>query len=466
MWILSEPLLTAAMAMLVAIVAVRAIITSRTPQGAIGWVLIIVALPIVGVPAYLVFGLAHHSRTVAARQAEVEGPIRRAAQLVPCEAPSERLHIFEAMAERPASRGNGADLLIDGEETYAALFEAIVEARRYLLVQFYIIRDDEAGRRFKAALIAKAREGVRIFLLYDSILGFGLPRRYVRELEAAGIGVRSPRGPRRVLGRFQINFRSHRKLLIADGQVAFTGGLNIGNEYLGRHKRFGPWRDTHLRIRGPMIARLQQDFAIDWRRASGTRLPVELDWEAGTDPRDMCGLVLAPAPTSRIETGNLYFCGLAQIARRRLWITTPYFVPDTDVMSALKLAALRGVEVRVLVPDRPDHYTPWFAAFTYFDDLRHAGGEIWRYKSGFMHQKVALVDDEVASVGTINLDIRSGLLNFEHTAIVEDRAFARRVEEMLMADFAQAERMETYLSERPRWLRLGALGARLLAPLL
>ena len=466
MWILSEPLLTAATAILAAIVAVRAIITSRTPQGAIGWVLIIAALPVVGVPAYLVFGLAHRSRTVAARQAAEEGPDRRAALMLPCEAPSGRLRIFEAMAGRPASRGNGAELLVDGEATYAAFFEAIARARHYLLVQFYIIRDDEAGRRLKAALIDKAREGVSVFLLYDSILGFGLPRRFVRELEAAGIRVRSPRGPRRVLGRFQINFRSHRKLLIADGQVAFTGGLNIGNEYLGRHKRFGPWRDTHLRITGPMIARLQQDFAIDWRRTSRTKLPVDLDWEANTDPRDMCGLILAPAPTSSIETGNLYFCGLAESAQRRLWIATPYFVPDSDVMSALKIAALRGVEVRVLVPDRPDHCTPWFAAFTYFDDLRHAGGEIWRYKAGFMHQKVVLVDDTLASVGTINLDIRSGLLNFEHTAIIEDRAFAREVEEMLVADFTRAERMETYLHERPRWLRLGALGARLLAPIL
>jgi cardiolipin synthase len=466
MWITTEPLLTAAMAILAALTAFRAIITSRTPQGAIGWVVMIAALPIVGVPAYLIFGLADHSRTIAARRAAEAGPDQRAALLLPCEAPSGRLATFESLAGRAASRGNGAELLVDGAATYAAFYKAIEEARHYLLVQFYIVRGDASGQRFKEALIASARRGVKVFLLHDAFYGVGLPRRFVRELEAAGIEVRAPRGPRRVLGRFQINFRSHRKLLISDGAVAFTGGLNIGDEYLGRHRRYGPWRDTHLRVTGPMIGRLQQDFAIDWRRASGAKLPVELNWDVGTDPRDLCGLVLAPAPTSRIETGNLYFCTLAQVARRRLWIATPYFVPDTDVMSALKLAALRGVEVRVLVPDRADHYSPWLAAFTYFDDLRHAGGEIWRYKAGFMHQKVALVDDDLASVGTINLDIRSGLLNFEHTAIIEDRGFAREVEEMLAADFARAEPMETYLHERPRWLRLAALSARLLAPLL
>ena len=465
MLLYADPLLTAVVAIAAALTAFRAIITARTPQGAIGWVVIIAALPVVGVPLYLIFGLADHTRIVAAQRAEESAPDRRAAALLPCQA-GDRLAVFEAMAARPASRGNGAELLIDGDATYAAFFEAIESAERYLLVQFYIVRHDASGRRLKDALIAKARQGVRVFMLRDAIYGVGLPRRFVRELEAAGIQVRAPRGPRRALGRFQINFRSHRKLLIVDGKVAFTGGLNIGDEYLGRHPRYGPWRDTHIRLTGPMIARLQQDFAVDWRRASDTKLPIELDWQTGTDPRNLCGLMLAPTPTSRVETGNLYFCALAQGARHRLWIASPYFVPDTDVLSALKVAALRGVEVRVLVPDRPDHYSPWLAAFAYFDDLSHAGGQIWRYKAGFMHQKVVLVDDALASVGTINLDIRSGLLNFEHTAIFEDRGFAREVEAMLAADFARSELMQTDLSQRPRWLRLAAYGARLLAPLL
>lgn len=465
MWMFSDPLVMAVVGIAAALTALRAIFTARTPQGAIGWVVIILALPVLGVPLYMIFGLADHSRIVAAQRAAETAPDRRAADLLPCRA-GTRLGLFEALAARPASRGNGAELLIDGDATYAAFFDAIAAARSYLLLQFYIVRNDASGRRLKDALIARAREGVCVLLLHDALYGVGLPRRFVRELEAAGIQVRAPRGPRRALGRFQINFRSHRKLLIADGQVAFTGGLNIGDEYLGLNQRYGPWRDTHVRLTGPMIARLQQDFAIDWRRASGTELPVKLEWNTGTDPRDMCGLVLAPTPTSRIETGNLYFCALAQSARRRLWIATPYFVPDTDVLSALKIAALRGVDVRIMVPDRPDHYLPWLAAFAYFDDLRRAGGQIWRYHAGFMHQKVVLVDDALASVGTINLDIRSGLLNFEHTAIIDDANFVREVEAMLEADFARSHLMELDLAQRPRWLRISAYGARLLAPLL
>ncbi len=463
MWMPADPLLMTATIIISAGVAFRAIITARTPQGAIGWVVIIAALPPVGVPLYLVFGLADHSRTVAARRAAETAPDQRAAALLPCRR-GERLQIFETLARRSASRGNGAELLIDGEATYAAFDEAIAGARRYVLVQFYIIRNDDAGQRLKRALIAKAREGVAVFVLLDAF--FGLRGRYVRELEAAGVQIRAPRGPRRLLGRWQFNFRSHRKLLIADGRIAFTGGLNIGDEYLGRSRRLGRWRDTHVRLTGPMIARLQQDFAVDWRRTSGARLPVDLSWESGSDPRDMCGLVLTPSPTSQTETGNLYFCALAQSAQRRLWIATPYFVPDTDVFAALKVAAFRGVEVRILVPDRPDHYLPWLAAFTYFDELNDAGGQIWRYDAGFMHQKVALVDDALASVGTINLDIRSGMLNFEHTAIIEDRSFAGEVEAMLLQDFANAHLMQTRLAQRSRWLRTAAYSARLLAPLL
>ncbi len=465
MWMFSDPLLTAVTAIAAIVASFRAIITARTPQGAMGWVVIILALPVLGVPLYLIFGLVDYSRTLAAQRAAEEAPGLRAAARLPCGA-GQRLGIFEALAAHPASRGNGADLLIDGEATYAAFSEAIGSARHYVLVQFYTIRHDASGRRLKDALIARARQGVKVFLLHDAVLGVGLPRRFLQDLEEAGIQVHAPRGPRRALGRLQINFRSHRKLLIVDGKLAFTGGLNIGDEYLGGDPRFGAWRDTHVRLTGPMIGRLQQDFAVDWRRASGKHLPIKLEWETGADPRDMCGLVIGPAPTSRIETGNHYFCALAHSAERRLWIATPYFVPDTDVLSALNMAALRGVEVRILVPDRADHYLPWLAAFAYFDGLRGAGGQIWRYKAGFMHQKVVLVDDVLASVGTINLDIRSGILNFEHTAILEDRAFAREVEAMLTSDFGRARLMETHLSQRPFWLRTAAYGARLLAPLL
>ena len=464
---LSIPALTAVVALCSILVAIRAIETSRTPQGAVAWAIFILAVPVAGILLYLIFGNVDH-RAFQARRHAAEASLASGREDPGGENGEEyqRLPVFERLAGMQARGGNGVDLLIDAEATYAAFDEAIAAAEDYVLVQFYIIRDDGAGRRLKNALIERARAGVSVVILHDAFRGLGLPGGFVRDLRSAGVQVFAQRGPRRPLGRFQINYRNHRKLIIVDGKVAFTGGLNIGDEHLGLDRRYGRWRDTHARIRGPLVAALQKVFVSDCFWASGQDLNRRLNWEPGRDPRDVRGLILSPAPTDPLGTGNLYFCAMAQAARERLWIATPYFVPDSDVLSSLKLAALRGAEVRILVPDKPDHHLPWYAAFAYFDEVREAGCEIWRYEAGFMHQKVVLVDDDLASVGTMNLDIRSGLLNFEQTAILEDRSFVAEVERMLEGDFARSRRMTTHLGQQSAWIRYGAPAARLLAPVL
>lgn len=466
-WAGWDPLLLMAMAGCAVLAGSHAVVNARTPQGAIGWILIIVLVPVVALPFYTILGPASRRKMAASRHA-VERSRIAGSEPGPADEPvgDDRLRVFERLSGQTACDGNNVELLIDGEQTYDALFEAIDKAEKYLLIQFYIVRDDEIGRRLKTSVLERAQAGVRVFMLNDAFHGVGLPWRWVRELKKAGVEVRAPQGPRGPLGRFQVNYRNHRKMLIADGRVAFTGGLNIGVEYLGLDPTYGPWRDTHIRVTGPMIARFQDDFRIDWRWASGADPDVELDWDNPRHPRNMCGLVMAPAPTSRLETGNLYFAALTQTARHRLWIATPYFVPDSDVHEALKLAALRGVEVRLIVPDKADHYLPWLAAFTYYDDLREAGVEVWRYTAAFLHQKVVLVDDCLVSIGTINLDIRSCMLNFETTAIVADKGLAVEVEAMLETDLSRSMRMERMLHEHPRWLRMAAPVARLMAPLL
>lgn len=456
-----------AMAIAVVLAAIHAVVNARTPQGAIGWILIIALVPLVALPVYVILGPANRRRMRASRHAVERGRIVAAGSEPGGEPASDpRLRVFEEISGQQACRGNNVELLIDGERTYTALFEAIATAEKYLLIQFYIVRDDEVGRRLKSAVLERAAAGVKVFMLNDAFHGVGLPWAWVLELSKAGVEVRAPRGPRGPLGRFQINYRNHRKMLIVDGRVAFTGGLNIGLEYLGLSAAYGPWRDTHIRVTGPMIARFQDDFRIDWRWSAGLDPDVRMNWEFPPHPRDMCGLVMAPAPTSRIETGNMYFAAMIQSARERLWIATPYCVPDSDLQAALKLAALRGVDVRLIVPARPDHYLPWLAAFTYFDGLREAGVGIWRYRAGFLHQKVVLVDDWLVSIGSVNLDIRSCMLNFETTAIVADEGLAGEVGRMLDSDLARSVRLERPLDAQPLWLRAGARIARLMAPLL
>lgn len=450
--------------------AYRAVSRARTPQGSIAWVIFLITTPWLAVPAFLFFGHVRFPGYVIARRdsTEVIAGVGRLAQLSPAQGDGGEFgfHSFEKIAEMPVVSGNSMDLLVDGEQTFAALFAAFDAARSYILVQFYIINDDNLGRAFAKRLKAASIRGVSVRLLFDSVGCAKLPKSYLQELREAGVEVvnaHAIRGPRH---RFQVNFRNHRKTVVIDGHTAFTGGLNVGDEYMGRDPQYGAWRDTHCRLRGPIVSQLQLVFAEDWHWATRTLLIPKLHWDAGRAEEEMDGLVVATGPGDLMETGSLYFCACITRATERLWIASPYFVPDVDILTALKLAALRGVDVRILVPDVIDHWMPWLAAFAYFDEVRAAGVQVWRYAEGFMHQKVVLVDEAIASVGTTNMDNRSCRLNFEATVMMFDARATVDVAEMLEADFARSFLLDKPLRDQPVHIRTGAPFARLLAPIL
>ncbi len=447
-----------------------AVARARTPQGSIAWVAFLISVPWLSVPAFLFFGHTRFRGYVVARRDSEEviagiGAFGKSNQ--PTGDGGDRgFTSFEAIAKLPVVGGSAMDLLIDGKATFDAIFEAIDEADSYVLAQFYIIHDDDLGRAFADRLVAAAKRGVDVRLLFDSVGCSKLPQPYLDRLSKAGVKVvnaHALRGPRH---RFQVNFRNHRKTVVVDGQVGFTGGLNVGDEYMGHSDRFGPWRDTHCRLRGPVVTQLQLVFAEDWHWATHALLISELQWEPEPAEENMDALIVATGPGDVMETGTLYFCACILEARERVWIASPYFVPDVDILSALKLAALRGVDVRILVPDVIDHRIPWLAAFAYFDEIREAGVRVWRYTDGFMHQKVVLVDDDIASVGTTNMDNRSCRLNFEATAMIFDPRAAEAVAEMLESDFERAYLMEKTLVEQSLRRQIGAPFARLWAPIL
>jgi len=432
---------------------------SRTPQGSVGWVVFLIAAPYAAVPVYLLIGNWRISRRVIARRASKEViasmeeiSTNHSAKVLAEPGPAAaRAGAFEHLAGMPVASGSSVDLLIDG-------------AQDYILICFYIVRDDGLGRQLKSRLIDKAHNGVKVRFLYDGIGCSGLPSAYLDDLRAAGIEVHNHHSIYRSISRFQINFRNHRKIVIVDGKVGFVGGLNVGDEYLGLNPAFGRWRDTQVRLRGPAVIQLQLVFSEDWYWATESLPP--LNWNTCSEPADMDALVVAPGPGDHLETGSLYFCNAINAATSRVWIATPYFVPDTDILTALKLAALRGVDVRLLVPKRPDRRLVWLAAFPFYDEVRSAGVQIWLYTEGFMHQKVLVVDDDFASIGTVNLDNRSCRLNFELTVIVFNKDRTRSVGRMLEDDFAASRLHETLLSDQNFLLRHGARFARLFAPLL
>ncbi len=450
--------------------AIHALMSVRTPQGTIAWVVSLVAFPYLTVPAYFVLGRSKFRGYRIARQVLEAGSARDAAEAVRpfiVQPPEERgsLRAVVALATIPFLKGNDVELLVDGRATFDNIFAGIEEARGYVLVQFFIVHDDEIGRELKTCLLRKAAEGVPVYFLYDELGSRKLPKAYLRELRDGGIAAhpfQTTRGPG---NRFQLNFRNHRKVVVVDGHAGWIGGHNVGDEYMGLSPRLGPWRDTHVRITGPAVLGMQKTFFDDWRWATGERL--KLDWLAQPSERgDVPTLILASGPADALDTASLMFQDAIHSARRRLWITSPYFVPDPAVVGALHLAALRGVEVRILIPNDPDHLLVYLSAFAFVGEMIDAGIQIYRYQAGFLHQKVFLIDDSAAAVGTANLDNRSFRLNFEITAIFADRTVAAQVERMLAADFARARRMtREELQKRPLWFKAAARAATLAAPI-
>ncbi|MGR3496777.1 cardiolipin synthase [Citreimonas sp.] len=443
-----------------------AVSSARTPQGALAWTIFLVAAPWVAVPAYVVFGQhklrgqrLSHRRTLAITE-RMNLPSRGTAPPT-----SERMRIFATLAGLPVLRGNKAELLIDGHVTFDTIFEAIDGARHYVLVQFYTIADDDLGRAFADRLVAAAERGVTVRLLCDRVGSHGLSKAYRQRLVDAGVHFPDPRTTRHRASRSRINFRNHRKTVVVDGQWASLGGHNVADLYLGRDPKMGHWRDTHMKLTGPVVAQLQLGFVQDWHWQTGDVLE-GLDWSPDPVADGVDAVTVLMGPTDTFDTGALFFFSAIARAKRRIWIATPYVVPDFDTLSALKCAALDGCDVRLLVPARIDHYLPWLAAFAFFDELREAGVRIHRYCDGFLHQKVVLVDDDLAAVGTANLDNRSFRLNFETMVMIEDTDFAARTDAMLRADLEATDLLETPLSHQPMVMRIGARLARLLAPVL
>jgi cardiolipin synthase len=455
---------------LAALGALNAARTARTPPGAIGWVVFLLASPLIALPAYMLFGHHRFERYRAARRAthravkdlqamadvRARGPVTTSIPASP----------FEAVSGLKVCDGNDFELLINGKAAFDAMIKAIDEAEEYVLIQFYIVRDDDLGGRLQRHLIKAAQRGVTVWFMADAIGSHRLTRSYLRNLEAAGINLvdrRSQRGPKH---RFTLNFRNHRKTVIADGRIAFTGGLNVGDEYIRPTKAFGDWRDTHIKLVGPMVQQLQLTYAQDWHWLTEEPILDLLDWTPTPAEANRAGLIVPTGPGDTTENGSMMFFSAISAAKTRVWIASPYFVPDLDVVAALKHAALRGVDVRILVPDVIDHYLPWLASFAYFDDLRGVGVNVLQYSGGFMHQKVFVVDDTLAAVGTTNMDNRSFRLNFETMALFFDSDAAAAVAAMLEEDFERSRQIHLGLDDHRLCIRLFAPVARLMAPVL
>jgi cardiolipin synthase len=453
----------------------------REPRAMVAWILALLLLPLLGIFLYVVIGEPRLRRTRKKRR-------RRFQKLTPTLEPRTRalrdthalpchddldpglldlVKLATRLTRHPLTCGNEVTIYHDAEKTFLALQMAVKAATSHVHIQYYILQPDDTGRAVADLLMARAREGIKCRLLLDYVGCWRLPRRFVRTLRDTGVEVAffMPVIPWR--GRWHANFRNHRKIVVVDGQIGFTGSQNIGDEYLGRRQKYGPWRDTHLRLIGPAAQVLQEVFVEDWHYATGRELVADEYFPPPQSAGEHVVQIVPSGPDGWADVLHQILFTAVAVARRAVCIITPYFVPDAAMMLALRSAASRGVRVQLLIPSRTDNPLVLWAGRSYYEELTAAGIEIYEHDSVMLHSKVVIVDETWATVGSANMDARSFRLNFEITALLYDRALAGELQADFDAQRGAARRIRP-TGERPLDIRQSlALGlARLASPLL
>lgn len=434
----------------------------RQPVSTVAWVMAIITMPFFGAFLFLIFGINRVQRRVIGRRAAsmMVRPMlpELAGHQVPMEslnrAQQDLLRVAERVSTTRATVDNRIQLLTDAHQTFAEIEAAIAAAKKSIHLEYYIWQPDKLGTEIRDLLIEKAREGVKVCFLYDTIGSGRLTWHFLKPMRDVGIRVATFVPGQSLRERWSINLRSHRKIVIVDGIIGFTGGMNVGDEYLGRDKFFGQWRDTHLRLQGPTVLQLQEVFLTDWHYATGEH-PSLNDFPAPVELGTHCAQLIAGGPDAEGEEFHSLMFAAINRAERQCTLSTSYFVPTPPLVSALEAAALRGVRTRVMLSGPKTYWATRYAARGYYDTLLAAGVEIFEYQAGQFHPKVLTIDGCWSLVGTANFDARSLFLNFEVGVVLYDISLAEQLEFHFDEDIKLAQRIEmTSWATRTTWERL------------
>lgn len=449
------------------------------PISAVSWVLALFAFPLIGLLSWWLLGRRHLERHKARRE---KSHYQLAAELQAVkdnlENPpelKESISIFNSLPEAiqssvfPPTSGNRVKLLVDAAQAYPAMKQAIRDAKEYVHFLFYIWQNDAVGREFRDLLVYRAKNGVKVRVLVDSLGSSFLNDEFLDPMKKVGISISYvPAGI--FQNRPTLNFRNHRKILIVDGSVAFGGGLNIGVEYTSQ------WRDIGLRMEGPIVDQYQEVFADDWYFATGESLSDERyfgRWQEGKgealesgEHNANCG-VIASGPHLRAKILRDAFFTAITSAKQRVWLITPYFIPDAAIKVALQTAVYRGVDCRILVPGLSDVPFVQFAARSYYETLLEAGVRIYEYQAATLHAKALLFDDDLSIIGSANIDIRSFRLNFEISTLISSKHFNKQLADHFLADCDDSKEINLeQIGQHSSFRRLLEAIAHLLSPLL
>ena len=479
--VIQSQLLSAVLVLLLIGVTVTILFANKAPQVLIAWLLAIYLVPVVGILLYFLTGIDWKKRKIMKQLPEeafrehLGNIIERQATAIDESIRESENDIAKAITLinncnfTPLSTNNECSLQHHGSDFIERLLEDLERAESSIHMEFFIWRSDSVGRRVKDVLTAKARQGVEVRLLFDGVGCFGrIARRYKAELRESGVEYRYFLDPVTILFSRLINYRNHRKIVVIDGVVGYTGGMNLGVEYVTGGRKFPDWRDTQLRLRGDSVRLLQTVFLTDWYNSSGERLEdfryfPKTDRIFGFLPTQ----VLVSGPDSFWSSIRRFYCAAIANANSKVYIESPYFIPDESVRYALSTAALSGVDVQIIMTGLPDKLIPFWAAHTYFDRMLEAGVTIFLYREGFYHSKALIVDGTIAVVGSSNLDIRSFQLNYELVCVFYNRRIAEELEENFERDKGGCRRVGLEECEkRPLSAKFRNAVARIFAPIL
>ncbi len=451
------------------------LLEKRSPVATLAWILALVALPYVGFVVFFLLGprrvrrkRLRHKRARGAVAAETAGAkalaASAAAALTPRDPREAQLVTLGTRTGEPqVDLCEEVTILHDAASTFDAIERAVREAKHHVHIAYYILVPGRAGTRLRDALIERARAGVMVRVLVDHVGSAAITRAWLAPLLAAGAKFARFNEVTFARIRSRIDFRNHRKIVVVDGVVGFTGGINVTDDYLDAKA----WRDTHVRLQGDAVRWLQLTFLEDWTYATSYSPRGEEYFPPPTGRGAHRVQIVASGPDRELEPiQKMYFAAIA-LANERVWVTTPYFVPDDAVLTALATAALRGVDVRVLVPKRGDSLVVTAAARSYYDALLACGVRVYEYEPTMIHAKTMVIDDLCCAVGTANMDNRSFRLNFEVTAILYGEEHARELAAHFKTDLRSAHEVKAAARKHvsPGW-RLAEAGARVLSPLL
>jgi cardiolipin synthase A/B len=452
---------------------------NRHPSQTLTWLIVLGSFPLVGFIFYLLFGRNYRKEKMYRKKyfldkqafltIEGEDDPRSEEKLNLMGEHQARLFtLAQKLGNSPISFDTATKVLTNGTETFKNIIEQLKKARHHIHMEYYIVRHDHIGQEIKEVLLEKARQGVMVRFLYDAVGSWQLSQKFIDELKMGGVEVVTFGPVKLPFLNNKFNFRNHRKIIVIDGTVGFVGGLNIGDEYLGRNKNIGFWRDTHLMLRGEAVRSLQLIFLQDWYYMTNSSFLTAEYLSPQIDDQSHGGVhLIAGGPDNEWSVIKNIFFSMITSAKESVWIASPYFIPDEDIFSALKVAALSGIDVRLLVPNRPDKRIVFHASRSYFPELLEAGVKVYEYEKGFMHSKIVIVDYELASIGTSNMDMRSFHLNFEVNAFLYRTNSTQKLVTEYLNDLKDAKQLEiTTFSKRNIGLRLLESTSRLLSPLL